>query len=95
MPIVPSPALQDPSPELQAILQWLNFQVTTFDLEALEEMLTEDFVYQILPTSMAEHPLDKAASLRRAGAYFHGMFKHIKVWYKLLRHFLPSHSYLS
>jgi len=57
MAVIPTDAIQDPSPQLQAVLRWLDAFIITLDVIALETDITEDYTH---PKSLGRPALRKA-----------------------------------
>jgi len=63
MPIIPTDAIKDPSPQLQVVLRWIDALITTRDLKALEGTITEDYTHHVLPKSLGRPLMKKPAFL--------------------------------
>ena len=79
MAILPTDAIKDPSPQLQAVLRWVDAAITTLDLKELEAAITEDFTYQVLPLSLGRPKLEKVAFLEYADTFLMRVVKDFKV----------------
>ena len=79
MAVLPTPAIADPSPQLQAVLRWLDALTTTLDVQALDDAITEDFTLQALPRSLNRPLLNKAAFLQRADSFLMRVVKDFTV----------------
>lgn len=63
MPVVPTDAVKNPSPQLQVVLRWMDALTTDMDLKALESILTDDYTHQFIPQSLGDPVRNKAAYL--------------------------------
>lgn len=63
MPVLPTDNIKDPSPQLRAILRWLDAVTTSHDIKALDSLLTDDYVHHNYPQSLKLQSYDKAAFL--------------------------------
>lgn len=79
MAILPTDAIKDPSPQLQAVLRWIDALVTTLDVKTLESTLTDDYTYQIIPKSMRCPILNKTEFLQYADTFLMYVVKDLKV----------------
>lgn len=66
MPLLPTEAIKNPSPQLRAVLRWEDALTTDHDIDALASLLTEDYTHEILPKSLNLPILDKAGFLEYA-----------------------------
>lgn len=85
MAILPTDALKDPSPQMQAVLRWADAYITTLDLKALESTLTDDYTHQVLPESMRQPVRDKSQFLEYADKFGMRILKDFKVCLSIRR----------
>lgn len=73
-----SPAIGDPSPQLQALIRWLD-AIAKEDVNALEDSMAHDFVHQVFPLSLGRSPRNKAEFLAYQRNQLMRMFKNVEV----------------
>ncbi|TCD70556.1 hypothetical protein EIP91_002902 [Steccherinum ochraceum] len=61
MPILPesTDAVKNPSPQLRAVLTWVDAVTTSHDADKLAAVLTDDYTHYALPKSQGFPPYDK------------------------------------
>ena len=69
MAILQNKVISNPSPQLQAVLRWLDAMITTHDVKDLEASITDDFTHQVLPMSLGRPTRGREDFLAYADAF--------------------------
>jgi hypothetical protein len=60
--------LTNPSPQLGVVLQW-HKAATAWEFDVLEEVLSDDYSYKILPASANKQPKNKGEAMAYAKSF--------------------------